>query len=193
MKNAPKQTKTRRIRYKRGLQNDTLQIVNGPLDGTAVPLTESPVFIGSSPESTVMVRMDDAVRSRHVRAVPVHEGYRIRAEEKGRVYVDGRKVGRILSRKLRPGDTLQVGQTKFVLTCSPEGMSRRRFGSPLETDFVRLLKSIGLSVTPITGLMRFFLRHWLVTGLLAAFVVYRTVPGFAEFVEEIYRRLRSAL
>ncbi len=193
MKNRPKKTKTRRIRYKRGLQNDTLQIVNGPLDGTAVPLTESPVLIGSSPESSVMVRMDDAVHSRHVRAVPVHDGYRIRAVEKDRVYVDGRKVGRILSRKLRAGDTLQVGQTKFVLKCSPEGMSRRWLGSPLETDFVRLLKSTGLSVRPITRLVRFFRRHWLVTGLLAAFVVYRTAPGFAEFVEEIYRRVRSVL
>ncbi len=73
-------------------QADRFEIVNGPEDGMAFPVTRSPIAIGVDPGCNVQVRLDADVVRVHARAMAVAEGYRIRRTGPKPVWVDGKRA-----------------------------------------------------------------------------------------------------
>jgi len=109
-------------------QSDCFLVVNGPEDGTEFPIARSPFYIGADSTCVVNPRLDSAIAEQHGMVSVVSEGYVIRSVKNARIFVDGRKVGALRSRVVRPGSYLQVGNTLLCLECVPDGLSSRSHG-----------------------------------------------------------------
>jgi hypothetical protein len=86
-----------------------LLVVAGPLQGTALPLTNSSVLIGRAPGATLVLD-DDYLSSRHARIFP--QGGQWYVEDLGSTngtFVDDEKVTGIVA--LRPGAGVRFGRT----------------------------------------------------------------------------------
>lgn len=154
------------------LPSDILELMNGPEDGTEFPLTRSPVDIGSAGECAVNIRFDPGIRPRHARLSVVSEGYRVRQVDGKKVYVNGKRAGRIRSRILRAGGVLQVSGSEFFLHCAEDGLASRSHGLSAENDFLWILRLAGRR-----GLA-FSKRVWnLVRSILGPFYVPLAVIG----------------
>lgn len=140
-------------------QTDTFFVVNGPEDGTQFPVLRGPLHIGSDPACTVHVALDTAVAPRHALVTVVADGYRVRRVGRGPVSVDGKRAGAILSRVVRSGGMVQVGDTLLCVECVPHGLAARSHGMVTENNLVwAARKAVGGLVTGITGVGRFVLR-----------------------------------
>lgn len=113
---------------------DQFEVVNGPEDGTAFPITRTPVDIGSDPGCAVFLRFDKNVKAFHARVTVVSEGYRIRRKSNAPILVNGKRAGLVWSRIVRSGGIVRVGDTELVLQCAREGLASRSFGLPSESD-----------------------------------------------------------
>jgi len=140
-------------------QTDTFFVVNGPEDGTQFPILRGPLHIGSDPACTVHVALDTAVAPLHALVTVVADGYRVRRAGRGLVCVDGKRAGAILSRVVRSGGMVQVGDTLLCVECVPHGLAGRSRGMVTENDFVwAVRKAVGGLVTGTTWVGRFVLR-----------------------------------
>jgi FHA domain len=90
-----------------------LQVTDGPLRGTSIPLGTSAVVLGRSPSCTVPLQ-DDYSSSRHARVYP-HEGAWW-VEDLGSTngtFVDGERID--APTVLTPGKAVRIGQTVLEL------------------------------------------------------------------------------
>ncbi len=140
-------------------QSDMFLVVNGPEDGTQFPILRGPLHIGSDPACTVHVALDTAVAPLHAQVTVVADGYRVRRAGAGPVYVDDKRVGAIMSRVVRSGGTVRVGDTLLCVECVPHGLAGRSRGMVTENDFVwAARKAVGGLVAGITWAARLVLR-----------------------------------
>lgn len=123
----------------KGLQ-DTLEVVNGPEDGTAFSITRTPCDIGSDAACGVNLSLDRAIRPLHARISVVGDGYRIRSLQGNITRVNGRRTGRLFSRIVRHGGLVQIGDTLLCLQCAPDGLASRSHGMPTDSDAAWLLR-----------------------------------------------------
>jgi len=123
--------------------DDCFVIVNGPEDGTGFPVVRAPFHIGGDSSCAVNVRLDPAVKAIHALVTVVPEGYRIRRVDTAPILVDGRKAGMMISRVVRAGGIVQVGQTQLCLQCAPDGLASRSHGIVTENDFTWAVRKIG--------------------------------------------------
>ena len=123
--------------------NDYLAIINGPEDGTEFALITTPVFVGSDATCEANIRLDHTVQGVHARLTPVSKGYRVRSAGSAPVYVDGRRVGVVRSRKLQSGGSLKVGHTSLLLECGNNGLAANSSHSGVGDDIAWALKTVG--------------------------------------------------
>lgn len=123
--------------------DDYFVVINGPEDGTGFPVVRAPFNIGGDMSCAVNVRLDPAVKAMHALVTVVPEGYRVRRIDTAPVLVDGRKAGVMLSRVVRAGGVVQVGQTQLCLQCAPDGLASRSHGIVTENDFTWVLRKVG--------------------------------------------------
>lgn len=166
-------------------QPDTLEIINGPEDGTEFPISRAPVIVGSDRTCDVNVRLDESVQRFHARLTAVGDGYRVRKIHGGSLRVNGKATGVIRSRVLREGDVLAVGKTEFYLRCAPDGLARRSRGLPVENDIAWAVRVLARSVggmlwwfITLTGGTSRFARGLVVLFVVAAVAGYFR-PGLA--------------
>lgn len=133
--------------------HDGLEVMNGAEDGTFFPIVRTPAELGSDPNCAVGLGTDAAILPFHARLTPAGSGYRVRRLCGGRVRVNGRGVGRIHSRILGNGDTLQAGNTLFILVCAPDGLAGRSRGMPTDSDIAWVLRAGFSRITGTLGLM----------------------------------------
>ncbi len=159
---------------------DQFEVVNGPEDGTAFPVTRTPIDIGSDPGCAVFLRFDRNVKAFHARVTVVSEGYRVRRKSNAPILVNGKRAGLVWSRIVRSGGIVRVGDTELVLQCAREGLAGRSFGLPSESDLgwaLRLLfrKSISALRTPwrfLRALLGRFFWLFVVAALAAGALAY---------------------
>ncbi len=123
--------------------DDCFIVVNGPEDGTSFPVVRAPFQIGGDMSCTVNVRLDPGVKAMHALVTVVPEGYRVRRIDTASVLVDGQKAGMFLSRVVRSGGVVQVGQTQICLQCAPDGLASRSNGIVTENDLTWALRKMG--------------------------------------------------
>jgi len=153
---------------------DRLEVVNGPEDGTAYPLTRSPLHIGRAADCDVCLAMDPRLAPRNVLLSAVGDGYRVRWLDGASVSVDGRRAGLIRSRIVRHGGIIAVGHTQLALLCAPDGLASRSFGLPVTSDVVWAMRRVAaFARDALRGLLRLLfgrrlrlLRAAIVFGLL---------------------------
>jgi len=90
-----------------------LQVTDGPLRGTSIPLGTSAVVLGRAPSCTVPLQ-DDYSSSRHARVYP-HEGAWW-VEDLGSTngtFLDGERID--APTVLTPGKAVRIGQTVLEL------------------------------------------------------------------------------
>jgi hypothetical protein len=187
-------------------QSDCFIVVNGPEDGTEFPITRSPFYIGADSTCAVNPRLDSAMAEQHGMVSVVSEGYVVRCVKNARIYVDGRKVGALRSRILRPGSYLQVGNTLLCVECVPDGLSSRsrgigpisdmRFGMRLvfETLWSVLLSLYNLLVALINRSFSF--TGIVVIGGILLYVFWGQASGFLfgsvqSLIREIFTFLNN--
>lgn len=181
--------------------HDTLTVINGPEDGTEFPLTQAEFIIGSGTVCAVNPRLDTAIEAIHARASAVADGYRVRSLGHTPIYVNGKATSVIRSQIAHAGDVLRVGSTELVLECSVDGRASRNRGIAIENDFAWALRCGALRAGRIVSLAtrltmracRSLLKHKVIVALLAAFALYRFVPGFREWASEAWHRLGELL
>jgi hypothetical protein len=172
---------------------DHLAVVNGPEDGKQFVLIRSPFFIGREQDCAAALLLDNAVLPKHIQALAAADGYRVRCTSASPVFVNGKKVGMIRSRILRPGDTLKVGNTLMTLHTSPTGLSKRSRGTLTESDIAYFGRRVvgGMLSGLVSALqfgLRFALERWRVAmvlvmiGLVAYAPTRRVVFFYAERV-----------
>lgn len=155
---------------------DHFQVLNGPEDGAQFAITRASFQIGSDPSCVVPIRMDSGVHRFNALVTAVSDGYRIRRLNGASVFADGKRAGKILSRILRQGSVLRVGDTELLLLCSPGGLASRSRGLPMQNDVVWALRLLfenlgGLVawlwqvVMQMRGRMRWFLAGLLFGGI----------------------------
>jgi len=155
---------------------DQFEVLNGPEDGAAFAITRVSFHIGSDPSCVVPIRMDGSVHRFNALVTAVSDGYRVRRLGGAPVFADGKRAGKILSRILRPGSVLRVGDTELLLQCSPGGLASRSRGLPMQNDAVwalrLLLENLGVMaawilqfILQMRGRMRWFLAGLVFGGL----------------------------
>jgi len=125
---------------------DYFEIINGPEDGTAFPVSRSPAKLGREASCILQPRFDQEIELVHARVSAVSGGYRIRAAGPSPLWVDGKRVGFIRSRIVRDGGIVRVGQTEFIMRTAPEGLASRSIGMPSESDLGWVLRLTGRNV-----------------------------------------------
>lgn len=91
----------------------SLLLTGGPLVGTALPLASSPIIIGRSPASTLVLE-DEYASSRHARLTPSEQGWWIEdLGSRNGTYVDDERLNG--PRLLNLGDVVRIGQTTLEL------------------------------------------------------------------------------
>ncbi|MCL4691313.1 MAG: FHA domain-containing protein [Candidatus Hydrogenedentes bacterium] len=124
-------------------QADSFVIINGPEDGTEFPVVRAPFHIGSESACPVQIRLDMNVDDLHALVTVVSDGYRVRRTSRNPVFVNGKRTGSLLSRIVRNGGTIQVGNTLLAVDCSPDGLARRSRGIVYESDFGWAIQTAG--------------------------------------------------
>ncbi len=171
------------------IQTDLLEIVNGPEDGAAFPITRTPAAIGASVDCAVFITFDKSVQPLHARLSVVSGGYRVRAVSSAPVYVNKKRSGAIWARVARPGDIVRVGDTKLCLACAPDGLAKRSIGMPTEGNIAWLFralfrvfgKGLGLLYRPLYFLLTRVNR--LALAVLVALVVLALFrPGYLQLL-----------
>ena len=179
---------------------DALIIINGPQDGTEFPIVHNEVKIGQDRECAVNIQLDRNVLAQHGVATAAGEGYRIRSTAGAPLIVNGKRVGRLKSRLLKPGEVMRVGYTDLLLECSPDGMARRSKGVKVPTDFtwaikgtiawtLRIFDKLGRIIAAIP---RFAWHNKFITIILVI-IAMKFVPGVEDFVMGLFNRLKSEL
>jgi len=171
---------------------DVFEVLNGPEDGAAFPVTSRAFSIGADPACAIAVRFDPAVLPHHARVSVVPDGYRVRRADQAPVLVNGKRAGFIRSRIVRSGDNVQVGQTLLGLECSPDGLASRSRGVVTENDIVwalrhggrnlfRWLRRVALCPMRLFGKLA---GSWL-TVVAALILLYALWPGFRWHVGRV--------
>jgi hypothetical protein len=168
---------------------DCFVVVNGPEDGTEFPIVRAPFHIGRDVSCAVNLRLDDSVRDFHVSVSAVSDGYRVRRNDDGPVFVDGKRAGMFRSKIIRSAGQLKVGETLLCLECAPEGLASRSHGLVTQSD---LGWAVTQTVRGAFHLARNFLRFairifgrllssWLALAAMV-FLVYLAWPAFRYYV-----------
>lgn len=113
---------------------DEFEIINGPEDGSAYPVTRVPCHVGADPECMLHIATDPEVRRLHARVTAASGGYRFRLAEGELLEVNGRRAGRLVSRIARAGDIVRAGNTFLVVKCVSEGLANRSRGIAPDSD-----------------------------------------------------------
>ncbi len=88
-------------------------ITGGPMVGAMLPLGSSPILIGRSPSSTLVLE-DEYASSRHARLSPSSDGWWIEdLGSRNGTFVDDERLSE--PRPLRPGTIVRIGQTTLEL------------------------------------------------------------------------------
>jgi len=88
-------------------------VTGGPMVGIALPLGSSPIVIGRSPSSTLVLE-DQYASGRHARLSPSSDGWWIEdLGSRNGTFVDDERLTE--PRALHPGTTVRIGQTTFEL------------------------------------------------------------------------------
>jgi hypothetical protein len=88
-------------------------ITGGPMVGTMLPLGSSPIVIGRSPSSTLVLE-DEYASSRHARLSPSGDAWWIEdLGSRNGTFVDDERLTE--PRALHPGTTVRIGQTTLEL------------------------------------------------------------------------------
>lgn len=177
---------------------DAFIVINGPQDGTEFPIVNNEVRIGQEHDCVVKIQLDRNVQPVHATATATGDGYRIRAASNATTSVDGKSVGRVRSRLLKPGDVLTVGYTDLVLEVSPDGMSRRNKGVKLPSDIGWVVSGVfkgGFTFAGKVGrfivmIPRLLWRHKFLT-IIAILIASRYIPGLAQIVNPIIHQVQS--
>lgn len=177
---------------------DVFIVLNGPQDGTEFPIGAPAIEIGQDNSCTVNLQLDQNVQPVHAIATAMGTGYTIRANTNAPVFVEGKKATRFKSRVIRPGEIMRVGYTDLLLECSPDGMSGRSEGIPLQNDFAWAAKNIFRSAIGVLEqlgrlvllLPRYALRHWFIT-IIVLVVASRYVPGLDRIFGQILNQVKS--
>ncbi len=172
---------------------DRLAVVNGPEDGSEFALMRLPFTVGTDPNCTAHLRLDNTVQAVHAQGTAAPDGFRIRSSVGAPVFVDGKRVGMVKSRVLRPGGVLKVGHTELMLHCSSGGLANRSRGIVTESDFAWALRAAGRGlVAVVSGAYRWgtlgprlLRRHWKGLAVVAALVGYFIYPPFNQFVDRL--------
>lgn len=91
----------------------SLLITGGPLVGMILPLSNSPITIGRSPSSSLVLE-DEYASSRHARLSPGEGGWWIEdLGSRNGTFVDDERLTE--PRPLGPGTTVRIGQTTLEL------------------------------------------------------------------------------
>lgn len=168
---------------------DCFVVVNGPEDGTEFPIVRAPFYIGRDGSCAVNIRLDDTVRDFHVSVSTVSDGYRIRRNDDGPVFVDGKRAGMFRSKIVKSGGQLKVGETLLCLECAPDGLASRSHGVVTQSDLgwaisqtfrgaYFLAKHALRFATRIFGRL---LSSWLALSSIV-FLAYLVWPGFRYYV-----------
>lgn len=185
-------------------QSDCFIAVNGPEDGTEFPVIRSPFMIGTDNACAVNPRLDSTVAEMHAMVSVVSEGYVVRSIKNARVYVDGKRVGTLLSRVIRQGGYIQVGNTLFCLECADDGLSRRSKGVGSISDMryaaglvVETLGSIALSLWNLFVAIvnrSFSLTGIVIVGAIVVYIFWDNITGQAGgFVQGIIRDILTTI
>lgn len=177
---------------------DVLLIINGPQDGTEFPIVGQEVRIGQSHECAVDIQLDRNVSGFHGVATATGDGYKIRSASGSPLIVAGKRVGRMNSRLLKPGEVMRVGYTDMLLECSPDGMSRRSKGIKVPTDFGWAIKGVvGGRVPVLDKLGRFismiprFAWHNKFLTIILAVMAMKFIPRVDKIVMDIIAQIRA--
>lgn len=88
-------------------------LTGGPLVGTVLPLGTTPIVIGRSPASTLVLE-DEYASGRHARLQPSEQGWWIEdLGSRNGTFVDDERLSE--PRLLHSGDVVRIGQTTFEL------------------------------------------------------------------------------
>ena len=88
-------------------------LTGGPLVGTVLPLGTTPIVIGRSPASTLVLE-DEYASRRHARLQPSEQGWWIEdLSSRNGSFVDDERLSE--PRLLHSGDVVRIGQTTFEL------------------------------------------------------------------------------
>ena len=88
-------------------------LTGGPLVGTVLPLGTTPIVIGRSPASTLVLE-DEYASGRHARLQPSEQGWWIEdLSSRNGTFVDDERLSE--PRLLHSGDVVRIGQTTFEL------------------------------------------------------------------------------
>jgi len=173
--------------------SDCFVVINGPEDGTEFPLLRAPFYVGEDVSCAVNVRLDRGVRPFHAHVSVVSEGYRIRRTDAAPVYVNGKRTGMLRSRIVRSGGLIQVGNTKLVLECAPDGLASRSHGITTETDLGWVIRQAARGLGRLLrGVLDLVLRvfGWILGSWLAIALVlgglYLFCPPFHRLVRWIF-------
>ncbi|MCP4644935.1 MAG: hypothetical protein GY851_31125 [bacterium] len=166
-------------------QPDCFHVVNGPEDGTRLPVMRAPIHIGSNSRCAARISLDNAVRPFHAQVTAVSDGYRIRKKDTGPVYVDGKRAGLFRSRIVRSGGVVKVGDTLLCLECAPDGLARRSRGIVSETDVgwavQQVVRGVAGAIRGVAGfVMRVFGR--ILTSWLAILAIVFLAFYFSDWL-----------
>ena len=171
--------------------HDTFEVVNGPEDGSVFAITRSPCDMGADPGCAVNITMDPHVRAMHARMTVVADGYRIRRVQGDAIRVNGRRTGRLFSRIVRHGGTVQVGGTLLCLQCVPDGLAGRSHGLPTDSDAAWLMRSLFrklfLVVRVLWRSVRALLNNalgWIVSLLVLLALLSFFIPGLRLWLSQ---------
>lgn len=192
---------------------DMLVAINGPEDGASFPLVRTPIYIGCDPTCQAHVRLDSFILPCHVMVTAVHDGYRVRAVQGPNVYVDGKPVGYIRSRTLRPGGELQIGHTLFTVQLAPDGLAKRSHGLRRDSDMVwavrqgarafvdRLARTGSFLFNWESGLLTNW-KAWIILGVVGTYSLWPGLRstinslvqrGYADFLAPVWEQISSML
>ncbi len=180
---------------------DYFEVINGPEDGVEFLVVRAPVFIGSAPECAINLRLDSDVDSKHAKVTVVSGGYRIRSLSSKPLYVDGKRAGKLKSRIVKSGQNVLVGNTKLCLSCAHDGLASRSRGIVTESDFAWALRSLlAFPIKPtryalrfLRGVLRFALKHWFISAIIATVIAFNFSPVFGRFVRGLWSNMISKI
>ncbi len=155
---------------------DHFQVLNGPEDGAEYAITRPTFHVGTDASCVVAIRLDGSIHRFSALLTAVPDGYRVRRIGSAAVAVNGKRVGKILSRVLKHGDILRVGDTELILRCSAGGLASRSRGLPMQSDavwaFRLVLENLGATLSwlfhavfQMRGRMRWFISGLIFGGL----------------------------
>ena len=91
-----------------------LLMTAGPLKGKQFIVYKNPTMIGSSPKNEIYLFKDPAIQPVHAAIHILRDGYEIEnLNSLSDTYINGRAIKR---QRLISGDTIQIGETKFIYT-----------------------------------------------------------------------------